>query len=229
MRFRRISFPISAAMSILAITLYFFHGLNFGIDFKGGLLLEVQTKAAQADLAKMRADARRPRSRRGAAAAVRRAQRRADPHRRAAGRRRGAAGGRRQGARLARQGRRSTAASRWWARASPANCSSYGIIGLMLGDLLHPGLSLVPFRMAVRARRHDRQRARPGADHRLHVADAHRFRPHQHRGAAHHSRLFAQRHRGHLRPHPRNAAPLQAHADGRTCSTPRSTRPFHAP
>ena len=39
MRFRRISFPISAAMSILAITLYFFHGLNFGIDFKGGLLL----------------------------------------------------------------------------------------------------------------------------------------------------------------------------------------------
>jgi preprotein translocase subunit SecF len=55
MRFRRISFPISAAMSILAISLYFFHGLNFGIDFKGGLLLEVQTQAAQADLAKMRA------------------------------------------------------------------------------------------------------------------------------------------------------------------------------
>ncbi len=56
MRFRRISFPISAAMSILAISLYFFHGLNFGIDFKGGTLIEVQTKAGQAaDLAKMRA------------------------------------------------------------------------------------------------------------------------------------------------------------------------------
>jgi preprotein translocase subunit SecF len=54
MRFRRISFPISAAMSILAITLYFFHGLNFGIDFKGGLLMEVQTKAGPADLSKMR-------------------------------------------------------------------------------------------------------------------------------------------------------------------------------
>src|SRR5664279_853392 len=55
MRFRRISFPISALMSILAISLYFFHGLNFGIDFKGGTLIEVQTKAGDADLAKMRA------------------------------------------------------------------------------------------------------------------------------------------------------------------------------
>ena len=54
MRFRRISFPISAVMSILAISLYFFHGLNFGIDFKGGTLLEVQVKADKADLAKMR-------------------------------------------------------------------------------------------------------------------------------------------------------------------------------
>jgi preprotein translocase subunit SecF len=54
MRFRRISFPISALMSILAISLYFFHGLNFGIDFKGGTLIEVQTKAGAADLADMR-------------------------------------------------------------------------------------------------------------------------------------------------------------------------------
>src|ERR1700690_2765020 len=54
MRFRRISFPISALLSIAAILLYFYHGLNFGIDFVGGTLMEVQTKAGPADLAKMR-------------------------------------------------------------------------------------------------------------------------------------------------------------------------------
>ena len=54
MRFRRISFPLSAIASILAMVLYFTHGLNFGIDFVGGSLLEVQTKAEVADLARMR-------------------------------------------------------------------------------------------------------------------------------------------------------------------------------
>jgi len=55
MRFRRISFPLSALLSILAISLYFFHGLNFGIDFRGGTLLEVRQIEGGADLAKMRA------------------------------------------------------------------------------------------------------------------------------------------------------------------------------
>jgi preprotein translocase subunit SecF len=55
MRFRRVSFPISALLSIIAISLYFFHGLNFGIDFKGGTLIEIQTKSGPADLARMRA------------------------------------------------------------------------------------------------------------------------------------------------------------------------------
>jgi preprotein translocase subunit SecF len=55
MRFRRISFPMSAVLSILAIFLFFYHGLNFGIDFVGGTLMEVQSKSGPADLAKMRA------------------------------------------------------------------------------------------------------------------------------------------------------------------------------
>src|SRR5882724_10109618 len=54
MRFRRVSFPMSALLSIIAISLYFFHGLNFGIDFKGGTLMEVQSKSGPADLARMR-------------------------------------------------------------------------------------------------------------------------------------------------------------------------------
>lgn len=54
MRFRRISFPLSAMLSIVAIVLYFTAGLNFGIDFRGGTLVEVQTQGP-ADLARMRA------------------------------------------------------------------------------------------------------------------------------------------------------------------------------
>ncbi|MGD0851124.1 protein translocase subunit SecF [Bradyrhizobium sp.] len=54
-RFRRISFPISALLSILAITLFFTHGLNFGIDFKGGTLLEIRAKSGTVDIAAMRA------------------------------------------------------------------------------------------------------------------------------------------------------------------------------
>jgi preprotein translocase subunit SecF len=54
-QFRRISFPISATLSIVAITLFFTHGLNFGIDFKGGTLMEVRAKSGTADIGSMRA------------------------------------------------------------------------------------------------------------------------------------------------------------------------------
>ncbi|MDF2999295.1 MAG: protein-export rane protein SecF [Xanthobacteraceae bacterium] len=42
MRFRRISFPISALLSIVALVAFLTLGLNFGIDFRGGTLLEVR-------------------------------------------------------------------------------------------------------------------------------------------------------------------------------------------
>jgi preprotein translocase subunit SecF len=54
MRFRRISFPTSAILSVLAVVAYFTVGLNFGIDFIGGTLMEVQSKSGPADLGRMR-------------------------------------------------------------------------------------------------------------------------------------------------------------------------------
>ena len=54
MRFRRMSFPISAVLSIAALLLFFFNGLNYGVDFVGGTLMEVQSKTGPADLARMR-------------------------------------------------------------------------------------------------------------------------------------------------------------------------------
>ena len=42
-RLKTFSFSFSAALSVLAILSVVFIGLNFGIDFKGGILLEVRT------------------------------------------------------------------------------------------------------------------------------------------------------------------------------------------
>jgi preprotein translocase SecF subunit len=54
MRFRRLSFPFSAVLSVLAVALFLGIGMNFGIDFKGGTLVELQAKAAQADVSGLR-------------------------------------------------------------------------------------------------------------------------------------------------------------------------------
>ena len=120
-RFRRISFPISALLSIVAIVLFFTHGLNFGIDFKGGTLMEVQPKAGPADIAQMRATLTASASAKSSCS-IRRPDRRADPRRASsrAATRRSRRPCRRCAARSATPS--NIAASRWSARACPANC-----------------------------------------------------------------------------------------------------------
>ena len=56
MRFRRVSYPFSAVMSIISVLMFIFVGVNFGIDFAGGTLLELKAKTGVADLAKLRSE-----------------------------------------------------------------------------------------------------------------------------------------------------------------------------
>jgi preprotein translocase subunit SecF len=54
MRLRRVSYPLSAALSIIAVLLFFFVGMNFGIDFSGGTQVELRAKSGNADIAALR-------------------------------------------------------------------------------------------------------------------------------------------------------------------------------
>ena len=53
-RFRRFSFPASAVLSILALVFFFTHGLNYGIDFKGGISMQVTAISGKSDIPAMR-------------------------------------------------------------------------------------------------------------------------------------------------------------------------------
>ena len=55
MRWRRWSFPFSGLLSVLCFVAYLTIGMNTGIDFEGGTLIEIQTREGPADLGSIRA------------------------------------------------------------------------------------------------------------------------------------------------------------------------------
>ena len=100
--------------------------------------------------------------------------------------------------------------------------------GRRAGDRVRDGrdrdLHLVPVRMAVRGRRAGHLVPRRGDDARLLLADPAAGRSQRRRGDPRDRRLFAQRHRRHLRPDPRKSAQISQDGDRPACSTSRSTR-----
>ena len=54
MRFRRVSYPFSAVLSLVAVALFIFRGMNFGIDFAGGTVIELRAKSGFAEVATLR-------------------------------------------------------------------------------------------------------------------------------------------------------------------------------
>ena len=52
---RRYNFPLSAALSVLSVILFVFIGPQYGIDFRGGTLVEMKTAEQPADIGAIRA------------------------------------------------------------------------------------------------------------------------------------------------------------------------------
>jgi preprotein translocase subunit SecF len=54
MRWHRVGFAFSGLLTVLSVVLYLTVGLNYGIDFRGGMLIEARVTTGPADLAAMR-------------------------------------------------------------------------------------------------------------------------------------------------------------------------------
>ena len=57
MRFRRYSYPFSAIVSVISVVAFIFISMNFGIDFTGGTLIEMQAKSGKFDVGAVREQA----------------------------------------------------------------------------------------------------------------------------------------------------------------------------
>lgn len=55
MRWHKLGFALSLLMTVGSIVFFLAHGLNYGIDFSGGTIIEARTTSGPADLASMRA------------------------------------------------------------------------------------------------------------------------------------------------------------------------------
>ncbi len=54
MRFRRVSYPLSATLSVISVVMFLFVGLNYGIDFAGGTQVDMRAKSGEAHVAEIR-------------------------------------------------------------------------------------------------------------------------------------------------------------------------------
>lgn len=54
MRYRDVAFGLSVLAIVVSLGLFFVKGLNYGVDFKGGSMIEVQSKSGPADIAALR-------------------------------------------------------------------------------------------------------------------------------------------------------------------------------
>ena len=54
MRFKDIAIGLSVVAMVTALALYFTLGLNYGVDFKGGSMIELQSKSGPASISKLR-------------------------------------------------------------------------------------------------------------------------------------------------------------------------------
>jgi len=54
MRFRRVSYPLSATLSIIAVLLFVFVHMNFGIDFRRRTVIELRRQGRIAEVGTLR-------------------------------------------------------------------------------------------------------------------------------------------------------------------------------